>query len=432
MYYSRFLLHRIALLVCLALQPTLSRGEYRELWTVGSDDFSPNEFVSLGIVTNAPPGSAKLADNDYYLAGTYPAPIGTVPITEPVTNFQRGLARQNPRLRIHFPMTASDALPTAQFRLVFRTLYGQGNFDLELSLNGQTVLTRTNTPSDQLFAETFVPSLDGPLKAGENILQIRRAGPADDGYIEFDFLRLDIDPIGTQDLDGDRLPEWWESDHGMSDSNRQDALQDQDRDGLTTFQEYFSRTDPRNEDTDGDGVMDGTELRMGLNPLLADTDGDTLSDGMELYTHGTNPKLTDTDGDGFSDAVEVRLGTDPNTASSHPAGFSGAIGIQFVSSDRPGSALRSTHIAGVLPQLNWNVTAPLPLNNRLPGTHSLSNGNTANIAGAPLRECWSTVWEGRPPPRWDGAPTRPRSPEMEEPATGIYWTAFWSPVPKAR
>ena len=369
-----------AVLVILSVWIVSARAGYRELWTLGLDDFGSGGFAAVDGQTNGPPGSATLADDDYYLAGAYPVPIGTLVEAESLAYFPKGLNKLSPRVRIHFPLSTSDALPTAQLRLVFRIVSGKGNFDLEIRLNGQKVFARTNTPSDQLFAETFAPSLITGLRAGENIVEINRAGPRDEGFIQFDFVRLEIDPLASQDLDGDRLPEWWEADQALEDTNRQDAFQDPDHDGLTTFQEYFAHTDPKTGDTDGDGLLDGTELRMGLNPLAADTDGDGLLDGSEVFSSGTNPKLADTDGDGFLDAAEARLGSDPNDRTSRPASYNGAIGVQFVCADHPTSALRSNEVAGVFPQLNWNVTTLLPLNDRVDHIHSLSYGSNIDIS----------------------------------------------------
>ncbi|MEW6535628.1 MAG: right-handed parallel beta-helix repeat-containing protein [Candidatus Auribacterota bacterium] len=72
-----------------------------------------------------------------------------------------------------------------------------------------------------------------------------------------------------------------------------DGEEDIDLDGLTNYQEYILRTDPRVPDTDNDGLADlvetGTgiyenELNRGTNPLDNDTDQDGLSDFVELYS----------------------------------------------------------------------------------------------------------------------------------------------------
>jgi hypothetical protein len=56
------------------------------------------------------------------------------------------------------------------------------------------------------------------------------------------------------DDDGDGLPQWWESAHGLSDSDPDDADIDSDGDGFTDGQEYLSGTDPKDS---------GSYLRMG-------------------------------------------------------------------------------------------------------------------------------------------------------------------------
>ncbi|MBC8011778.1 MAG: hypothetical protein H7067_16960 [Burkholderiales bacterium] len=46
------------------------------------------------------------------------------------------------------------------------------------------------------------------------------------------------------DDDQDGLPEWWETAHGLSDTNAADASLDSDGDGFTNLQEYLAGTDP--------------------------------------------------------------------------------------------------------------------------------------------------------------------------------------------
>ena len=66
------------------------------------------------------------------------------------------------------------------------------------------------------------------------------------------------------DADGDGMPDWWETLHGVN-----DAAADQDGDGLTNLEEYQWDTDPHAADTDGDGYSDGLEIERGANPRNA-------------------------------------------------------------------------------------------------------------------------------------------------------------------
>ncbi|MCM2679181.1 Ig-like domain-containing protein [Echinimonas agarilytica] len=95
------------------------------------------------------------------------------------------------------------------------------------------------------------------------------------------------------DLDGDGIPDEVERELGLNPNDPIDALEDQDKDGLSAIDEYLAGTDMFNKDSDGDGIDDREELEAGddgfvTNPLLADSDGDGISDGLEILG-GSNP-----------------------------------------------------------------------------------------------------------------------------------------------
>jgi len=106
------------------------------------------------------------------------------------------------------------------------------------------------------------------------------------------------------------------------DPNPNNALCDEDGDGISNPDEAVIGTDPTNPDTDGDGINDGTEVTNGSNPLdpcdpvpaspdcFVDDDGDGLSNSTEGGL-GTNPNDPDTDDDGINDGIEVTNGSDP-------------------------------------------------------------------------------------------------------------------------
>ena len=83
--------------------------------------------------------------------------------------------------------------------------------------------------------------------------------------------------IINDDIDGDGLPDSYESDGGCPSYNDADSDDDGILDGVEdanqngVFEPGLGETDPCNSDTDGDGIQDGTEL--GIVDPVADPDG---------------------------------------------------------------------------------------------------------------------------------------------------------------
>lgn len=113
------------------------------------------------------------------------------------------------------------------------------------------------------------------------------------------------------DVDADYLPDAWEQENGLDPSNREDASQDSDTDGLNNTSEFERGTHPRNADTDNDGLPDGVEVTYALNPLSPDD------------------AVLDLDGDGVNNRDEYRNGTDlavPDRQSNGGNSFAGGGG----------------------------------------------------------------------------------------------------------
>lgn len=382
-------------------------AEFVTVWTLGVEDDAPYEFGDSNWNTNAAPGSASLLDNDYYFAGKYPPPIGTVPAAEPEANFEGGINAGDPISRLHFNLTAAQAKSTARVRIVVHQIWGgwwdstkdaagqgYGTHTLEMRLNGGLLGTTTVTSAGTIVVEANAGSFSPA--AGENVLQIKRTGGTENGSLSFDALTFEIHPTALLDADGDGLPRWWEEDQGLDDNFAGDAAQDPDHDGLTNLQEFQRGTLPRDADTDKDGLPDGVEVSLNTNPLVADTDGDTLSDGDEVIIYHTNPLTADSDADGAPDAWEVATGYNPNSSASKPPAFTGAIGIQFVSEMTPQNALSPRAVTGFVPQQNWNSTRPLTTWNSGEGSQldiaSPVADKLVNSAGAitPMTAKWTT------------------------------------------
>lgn len=92
--------------------------------------------------------------------------------------------------------------------------------------------------------------------------------------------------------DHDGLPDSWEKRHHLN-LRIDDAARDKDRDGLSNYGEYRSRTNPRKRDTDRDHRGDGRE----------DRDRDGLRNTQEIRT-GNDPGDADSDNDGIKDGRE--------------------------------------------------------------------------------------------------------------------------------
>lgn len=397
---------RLGLLACLfGMIVSPLRAEFTTLWSLGVWDGDPqDEFGSSTWQYNAAPGSATDLDNDFYFAGTYPAPIGTV-TGEPPTNFEPVLDGENLSMRLHFNLSPAQATSTARMRLNMHQVWGgvwnpaiddyaegYGQHQIEVFWNGTLLQTAVHTKADTLIVEADASAFN-PV-AGANVIEIRRTpAPASslDGWVQFDALSLELDPIALQDVDGDGLPRWWEVDHGFSDAVAS-AAQDADADGRTNAQEFAAGTEPTRKDTDGDGLSDGTEFTAGTNPLKADTDGDSLSDGEET---ASSPLLADTDGDGAGDAWELRTGYLANSATSTPPAQSGVIGINFVMELNPDNAIASHEVTGLVPQRFWNNTWPLTSWRNENGTEGDIVTPTADVivnssgASTPITMSWA-------------------------------------------
>lgn len=133
----------------------------------------------------------------------------------------------------------------------------------------------------------------------------------------------------SDDVDGDGMPNLWESIYDFDPFNPADGGGDADGDGIPNFVEFLGGTNPRNRDTDGDGMPDGYEYKYldgaqrGLDPHKddackggpygGDADGDGLKNYIE-YAWGSNPCESDTDGGGKDDKYEWKNRMNPTSS----------------------------------------------------------------------------------------------------------------------
>lgn len=106
------------------------------------------------------------------------------------------------------------------------------------------------------------------------------------------------DPASSaNDKDGDQMDDAWELKYGLDPTDKADALEDPDKDGLTNVREYQLDTSPRSADTDNDGIPDGWEVANGLNAKVDDAeqdpDFDYITNRGEAYMD-VNPYVADT------------------------------------------------------------------------------------------------------------------------------------------
>ncbi len=205
--------------------------------------------------------------------------------------------------------------------------------------NGVEVFTGQNTaPLVSDFTELFIGNSSNFNEAVEGVLDDfaiykRALTPAEVALLAGGATPASI--VGSNDTDGDSLPDAWEERFGPLTALTSGAG-DPDLDGLTNTNELALGTKPNSDDSDGDGFKDGVETGTGIwvsatntgtSAWKADTDGDGLNDGAETNTGtfvnatnaGTNPHVADTDGDTFSDGSEVVYGTsNPTNAASRP------------------------------------------------------------------------------------------------------------------
>lgn len=381
--------------VFVALAMPAVAQEFVRVWDLGTEDGATLPFTQESGV-NAAPGSATAKDDDYYLAGSYPAPIGNLAVDEPLGNFERALTSWDKINRVHFPLTAAQAGAGARHRLSFKMIHGGdtsggfGTHDIAVRWNGVEIAQKKGIVREEMIVATL-PA--GAAVAGANVITIERTDGSANAWVQFDFLRLECDPAGLADADQDGMPLHFETAWDFSDVVAEDAEADPDGDGLSNLEEFQKGTSPCDADSDNDGVSDGAELAAdpATDPLVKDTDGDGLSDGEETTS---NPTLVDTDGDGFSDNIEIERGTDPAAAASKPFRLSEVIGMQFVAERDPAAALKSHELAGIFRSGNWNASLPLPVWQE---TTTALTGNATDLRDAAgvattVDAAWSYRW----------------------------------------
>lgn len=206
-------LFHLAAASCLLFQAP-ARAEFVVLWQLGLDDTTQADF-SQESGANSPPGMVSFPDevpegsendpgfilqskdDDYYFAGIYPDPIGEVEQDEPWKAFERALVQGDGNNRIHFILSAGQAVPTNQLRFTIDTfgigsVSGPSTHDLQVLVNGVEIYSQADIATATLIQRTVSA---GAVEAveGENILEIVRTGGTSASWIQFDYLRAEVD-----------------------------------------------------------------------------------------------------------------------------------------------------------------------------------------------------------------------------------------------
>ena len=185
--------------------------------------------------------------------------------------------------------------------------------------NTSPLLYDTDNDSIDDFLEIFYTGTDPLSNDSDN-----------DGLADYDeFFILATNP-NSNDTDNDGIFDYYEI-FNLLNPFEDDALLDNDNDGLTNIEEFNLNTFANNPDSDNDGMYDGwetangfdpfaddsqldndgdlvpaiDEFRFGGDPHTAHSDDDTIGDYDEIYTYHTNPSNSDTDNDNLNDYEEI-------------------------------------------------------------------------------------------------------------------------------
>ncbi|WP_254508011.1 beta strand repeat-containing protein [Anatilimnocola floriformis] len=166
-------------------------GALAQQWQVGIDNNANSEFAVEGGTINAAPGSATVKDDDWYFAGTYPAPIGVVAADEPLTNFERAITNADPTRRIHFNAAAVEGDDNYQLLIdIVASNFTGGNIPIQVQVNGVTVHAATISADGLVTTPVFTGASVG-MTTGDNVVTITRTTGAGTGtHVQFDYIRL--------------------------------------------------------------------------------------------------------------------------------------------------------------------------------------------------------------------------------------------------
>lgn len=215
---------KLQILLLAAALAGQASGQLRELWHLGQNDGNAEDFTQELGGSPPEPGSPTMRDDDYYFAGTYPAPIGTLTSDETTSDpidssnqsanpvgFERAVTSGSTNNRIHFNLSPSEADPAASYQFTMNLFGGGywngsgnggwGTHDVQVFFNDTLINTSNGITADFSISETLNP-VDVAAVAGPNKIEIVRSGgvnPTDadpnavNGWIQMDNIVLEID-----------------------------------------------------------------------------------------------------------------------------------------------------------------------------------------------------------------------------------------------
>ena len=177
------------------------------VWQAGQDDGSNADFVQEDGQSNPPPGDPNARDDDWYLPGVYPDPVGDLPDGSPLTGtLERAFVPSDNFIRLHFNLPAdlegSDlfVFTTEPLNLDDRAEIPDARYGMNVTFNDVEIMPLTVYGPDDLnipvssdpFTASSVGAEGGP--GFDNVISLNGTAFNNEGggsWMGFDFHRLE-------------------------------------------------------------------------------------------------------------------------------------------------------------------------------------------------------------------------------------------------
>lgn len=166
---------------------------------IGIDNGNQGEFENEG----------QADDHYYWENGNYSA-LGTGggawaggqeiwknSVADPL-GFERALTHADTLEHIYFQLSVPEGSPGAEFTFNadLISLAGGSSHDLDFSMNGNVFQSVTGITSNTLVTATFLAE-DVGANIGSNVITMDRVGGSSTGWIQFDYVSLDVAPSAS-------------------------------------------------------------------------------------------------------------------------------------------------------------------------------------------------------------------------------------------